>query len=242
LWVVNRIDRCQRIARKLDALCYHSRFILEDRKRRHEAVVAAFQQNDARAIAVTTQVCEMSLDLDADVLISEWAPITALIQRMGRCNRHAKAGEKERGAVYLYAPESESPYEKSDWEGVEGFVAKIADGDGVSQSRLEQLLEELGPQLRERSALCRFLRDGWWATSEPLRDIDDCRVTAVLDTHVATYRTLKQEKKPVDGLLISVPKKFGVQDWRLGKYVLCAPSSHYHPEYGFAETPYVAIC
>jgi CRISPR-associated endonuclease/helicase Cas3 len=38
-------------------------------------------------IALTTQVCEMSLDLSAALLVSEFAPLTSLIQRMGRCNR-----------------------------------------------------------------------------------------------------------------------------------------------------------
>jgi CRISPR-associated endonuclease/helicase Cas3 len=242
LWVVNTVERCQRIAKKLNALCYHSCFVLKDRKCRHDEVVAAFQQADRPAIAVTTQVCEMSLDLDADALISECAPITALIQRLGRCNRNAKVGEGKRGEAYLYAPESNSPYAESDMEGVNAFIAEIAGGGDISQSKLEALLEDLGPKFREKDALCRFLADGCWATSEPLRDIDDYRVTAVLDYDVEEYITLKKDKKPSNGLLISIPKKFGVQDWRLGKHILRAPSSHYKAEYGFSKTPYAVIC
>lgn len=94
LWVVNTVDRCQEQTqrlRKLNPICYHSRFTLDDRKDRHARVVGAFQSDEAKGLlAITTQVCEMSLDLDAQVLISEQAPIPSLIQRMGRCNRHAK--------------------------------------------------------------------------------------------------------------------------------------------------------
>ena len=62
LWVVNNVSRCQRLAQNLGALCYHSRFRLQDRNLRHKEVIAAFQEENTPVAAVTTQVCEMSLD------------------------------------------------------------------------------------------------------------------------------------------------------------------------------------
>src|SRR5262249_38319382 len=65
LWVVNVVSRSQELADRLEqelgvpVLCYHSRYRLEDRQRVHRATVDAFQEK-RRAIAVTTQVCEMS--------------------------------------------------------------------------------------------------------------------------------------------------------------------------------------
>ena len=129
LWVVNKVRVAQEVARQfgtvatpeglrtadgVPVLCYHSRFTLDDRKRWHGRVVNAFKRKEAEApqavLAVTTQVCEMSLDLDADVLITEEAPITALIQRMGRCNR--KTGVPQTvGEVYVYPPDDpKRPY------------------------------------------------------------------------------------------------------------------------------------
>ncbi|MDB5386476.1 MAG: CRISPR-associated helicase Cas3, partial [Planctomycetaceae bacterium] len=100
LWVVNQVRRAQDVvtalAEQLDAqsldvtidgrsiplCCYHSRFRLNDRKSRHQETVRAFQrervgEHPRPVLAIATQVCEMSLDLDADLLVTELAPITA---------------------------------------------------------------------------------------------------------------------------------------------------------------------
>ncbi|HEV3190629.1 MAG TPA: CRISPR-associated helicase Cas3', partial [Polyangiaceae bacterium] len=116
LWVVNTVRRCQELARVLRELTgepvgvYHSRFKLEDRQRRHRETIDTFRapvRGEPRAaIAVTTQVCEMSLDLDADALITEHAPISSLVQRFGRANRHLRRGPSFRAMLLTYTPES----------------------------------------------------------------------------------------------------------------------------------------
>jgi CRISPR-associated endonuclease/helicase Cas3 len=75
----------------------HSRFSLQDRRRwetmicgdKEKSVKGEFENpkpEDERIgkILVATQVVEASLDLDADVLFTEVAPLDALVQRMGR--------------------------------------------------------------------------------------------------------------------------------------------------------------
>lgn len=92
LWVSNTVDRCMEVIATLPAgvpaFVYHSRFRYIDRVRRHGDVIDAFKTPGA-VVATATQVAEMSLDLSADLLITDLAPIPALIQRLGRLNRRS---------------------------------------------------------------------------------------------------------------------------------------------------------
>ena len=54
---------------------------------RHKDLMRALKDTPGPALGVTTQVCEMSLDIDVDLLVTEDCPVTSLVQRMGRCNR-----------------------------------------------------------------------------------------------------------------------------------------------------------
>lgn len=67
---------------------YHSRFKYPDRVRKHRDIISAFSKPGG-CLAFCTQVAEMSLDISADVLFTEVAPIPSLIQRLGRLNRYA---------------------------------------------------------------------------------------------------------------------------------------------------------
>ncbi len=70
----------------------HSRYTLANRKEREAKIMAEFKNPKADdekegKILVATQVVEASLDIDADVLFTEIAPLDALVQRMGRVLR-----------------------------------------------------------------------------------------------------------------------------------------------------------
>ncbi|MGD3109460.1 CRISPR-associated helicase Cas3' [Streptomyces sp. YGL11-2] len=69
----------------------HARFPGDDREQRTQSVTAGLGRpgpRPLRRIVVATQVVEQSLDLDADVVISDLAPLALLLQRAGRCWRH----------------------------------------------------------------------------------------------------------------------------------------------------------
>lgn len=236
LWVVNKVARCQRLAKNLKALCYHSRFKLEDRKQRHTEVVSAFKNSPGPILAVTTQVCEMSLDLDAELLISETAPITSIIQRLGRLNRHARPGSERIGEAFFYPPQDDMPYSLEDLAGRDAFL-DVLEGKTASQSQLEELLEKYGPAEIERENYSAFLEDGPWAHPRELRDIADFTVNALLDSDVPRYFELLNQQKEIDGLLLPVPRQHARPHPRLGKFPLVAKSTHYHPEYGFFDHP-----
>ena len=240
LWVVNLVARCQESASRYEGICYHSRFRLDDRNDRHEEVIGRFKKgdNDNGVLAITTQVCEMSLDLDADILITEDAPITALIQRMGRCNRHARPGDNKTGTVIIYPPENRKPYDDKEWVGVEDFIKEI-DGKTVNQKELAMLLEKYGPRAPTIEKYAAFLESGPWAMAheESLWDEGNFTVQVILDGDIEKYLQLRKNKKPADGLLLPVPRRFAKRHERLGAWPPVADSVHYHPLYGFMDKP-----
>ncbi|MBU2447381.1 MAG: CRISPR-associated helicase Cas3' [Bacteroidetes bacterium] len=76
---------------------FHSRFTLEDRRKKELELIGKEFKNPkdetnetTPKILVATQVVEASLDIDADLLFTEIAPMDALVQRMGRVLRRHK--------------------------------------------------------------------------------------------------------------------------------------------------------
>lgn len=96
VWVRNAVDDAIAAvgllrARGVAASLLHARFALCDRKRIEAAELARFGREGigrAGRVLVATQVVESSLDLDFDVMVSDLAPMAALIQRAGRLWRH----------------------------------------------------------------------------------------------------------------------------------------------------------
>ncbi|MFE1395086.1 CRISPR-associated helicase Cas3' [Nocardiopsis alba] len=106
-------DRLSPLVRELygeeAALLLHSRFRTCDRARIEEAIRERFGTGtDPRrpGLLVATQVVEVSLDVDFDVLHTSAAPLEALLQRFGRVNRVGALGEPAPVIVHrpLYAP------------------------------------------------------------------------------------------------------------------------------------------
>ncbi len=216
LWVVNTVDRCLAISNRLaqalnvKVLTYHSRFRLCDRQRVHANTVKAFafQKDGDRkpAIAVTTQVCEMSLDLDADVLITEYAPISSLVQRFGRANRHLAKGQDFRAKLYAYKPPSNSPYDRQELVTAERFINELGSGD-ISQKRLAEALEKFANEERKADGLPSFFTSGYFAVAGNFRDTDEFSVPCILDRDLETVEQCIKYKKPYDGFVINVPRK-----------------------------------
>ena len=72
-------------------LC-HSRFSRQDRPIMDKAIEAQLgkQRPPGPLIVVGTQTLEQSLDIDADVLITDLCPMDVLLQRIGRLHRHTR--------------------------------------------------------------------------------------------------------------------------------------------------------
>jgi CRISPR-associated endonuclease/helicase Cas3 len=244
LWVVNQVSRAQAKATKLAGLgvpviCYHSRFKLNDRVDRHRETVEGIKAGKPAAVAVTTQVCEMSPDIDADLLVTEECPITSLIQRMGRCRRgRDELAAKGPGEILVYKPAEEKVYTKADLAGLPDFLKFLSSKDAVSQTDLETGLEQFGPKTADAPKLNSFLTSGPYALGgdDSFRDIEAFNVQAVLTSEVGAYLAAKKDEQP--GFVLPVPKKVKpTRDGRLPSYLFVADDRHYDPQTGFWDTP-----
>lgn len=75
-----------------DVTYYSSEFIREHRREKEAEIhelfsTDSFDADEPQRVLVSTQVCEISLDLSADLLLTDVAPIDALLQRAGRLHR-----------------------------------------------------------------------------------------------------------------------------------------------------------
>jgi len=89
---------------------HHARYARADRRLLDDAIEAAFglQRPHGGCVAAATQTVEQSLDLDADLLLTDLAPLDVLLQRIGRLHRHQKHSRPpgfETATVVVLVPE-----------------------------------------------------------------------------------------------------------------------------------------
>lgn len=123
---INQVNRAKYIYRELQGrhicdnlICYHSSFISKDRVKKEGIIRSLFKDPDHRkddelkileeynfrnsdaCVLVSTQVSELSLDISADVMYSEIAPIDSIVQRGGRLNRKGETPvDEQTGYAY----------------------------------------------------------------------------------------------------------------------------------------------
>jgi len=124
LWIENTVAEAQvsftLLAARAESLgiecgLLHSRFSKLDRQTNEAYWVRCFGQDGYASrqqrgrILVGTQVLEQSLDIDADFLVSRFAPTDMLLQRIGRLWRHADTPRPSaaRREAWLLAPDLE---------------------------------------------------------------------------------------------------------------------------------------
>ncbi|WP_200389215.1 hypothetical protein [Thiocapsa imhoffii] len=240
LWVVNDVERCQALAEQLqahDPVCYHSRFRGADRERRAAEMIRWCASDRGPLLLLASPLCEISLDLDVDVLISEETRLDALIRRMAHCRRTGGA-TSSLGEVFVYP---------------------IADPRIVASCR--QLLDTAGrTRVLSRADLeVQLAREAWELTSahpaapphrfQWQRQRDACAwkrtglasggeedsVLSVLDQDVTRWRPGRED------LLVPVPRALTRPDDRLPSHLRLAPASHYCARLGFRRSPPEAV-
>ncbi|MGV8138538.1 MAG: CRISPR-associated helicase Cas3' [Mangrovibacterium sp.] len=143
--------------RNANPILYHSRFTEPDKKDKEQELIDAlgkdaWRENRAKGIAILTQIGEMSINISADLMISELCPIDRLTQRAGRLCRFEKS---KVGELYVLVPRKNdlvypAPYGEYDkkakvWIPCEAFTktAEILETTLYNAEKLVKLLNQI---------------------------------------------------------------------------------------------------
>jgi CRISPR-associated endonuclease/helicase Cas3 len=86
-----------------DLMLIHGRFTFGDRSRLERRLTDT--KGTLPKILVATQIVEVSLDIDYDVMFTEACYPDSLVQRAGRINRRGNLGNNGEGLIRFFLPE-----------------------------------------------------------------------------------------------------------------------------------------
>ncbi len=127
LIIANHVSSAQKLFQTLsfyNPILLHSRFNKKDRRDREKALLS---DNKPRVV-IATQVIEVSLDIDYDIMFSEPAPIDALIQRFGRVFRKRTIIDEQTNIYIMDAQISTNNLYKK--ERVEKTIQELSERQG----------------------------------------------------------------------------------------------------------------
>ena len=238
LYVANTVARATAAFDRLGpewgprARLYHSRFKYEDRVRIQGEVLELFR-SPGPAFVAATQVCEMSLDISATLLISELAPFPSLVQRLGRLNRRCREPDKACPALIVEPPDPQ-PYDK------EALLRAAEELEPLDDQELSQ---------RNLADVLAGMQDGSYAERlMPLLSPDDLAGTepGMLRDGSVSFPVVREEDLPSSWngvtraelirltIPMLVPKSHDIRRWPRLRGMAVAPegSIHYDPMKG----------
>lgn len=148
----NTVDRAQEAYRRLQSklpphqvVLIHGRFNGRDRLRKEGDILAAtgLKSRERRStVVVSTQVVEVSLNIDLDVLFSDPAPLEALVQRLGRINRNRRA---DLAPAYIFSDpvDGQGVYLSKLVQAALSILQKYADGVPLRECLVGVWLDEI---------------------------------------------------------------------------------------------------
>jgi CRISPR-associated endonuclease/helicase Cas3 len=244
LWVTNSVQSCIDIYRKakeyiakldnpnIKHLIYHSRFRYKDRVKKHEQVIKAFADNEP-CLAVSTQVCEMSLDLSADLLVSAMAPAAALIQRLGRLNRKADEYAPEQFRVKhirtaIFYAWNGMPYTNEEMRTGTRLIEALKNFEAISQEDLANIAKEIALPIPQEEISSAWLEFDWETYPVPLRE-GGGTITVILNNDMAAIKEASEVNKRSfiqEAQAWSIPIRLmkGWETWKRCKFYLRAPN------------------
>ncbi len=154
LIVCNRVSKAQDLYKALEEdypfvkkMLIHSRFKRGRRSELEHLLKNEYNESKEACIVVSTQVVEVSLDISFDIMITECAPIDALIQRFGRV--HRKRTLQTIGTykpVYVLQPTSDENEAKPySLPVLQKSYEVLPGGEVLQENKLQQMIDEVYP-------------------------------------------------------------------------------------------------
>ena len=167
LVVLNRVSRAREVFKALiggkqplynreKVGLIHSRFRPVDRERHTKLLFANVDR-----IVIATQAVEAGVDVSARVLITELAPWSSLVQRMGRCNRQAEIDVAEVLWVDLQPKDEKDelllPYSKDEFAKARETLGNLTNASPKSLASVSvQEMSVVRPVIRRRDLVDLF--------------------------------------------------------------------------------------
>lgn len=204
---------------KINVILYHSRFTEPDKGAKEENIIRMLGRevwNDQKAsgIVIMTQIGEMSINISADIMISEICPIDRLTQRAGRMCRFDKT---KIGELYLLLPQKEerlypAPYGNYDmhsksWIPCDSLIktVNILETKIYNANALINMLNQVYQSNREYSPksisnaqyLKEYFMANWLINPKQKSDIDDTNINYWKSRDIPTQDTVFVQKPSI---------------------------------------------
>lgn len=253
LVVCNQVKRAQALYQKLAKdypkaikILLHGRFKREKRNQLEADLKNTYNESTEGCIVVSTQIVEVSLDISFDLMITECAPIDALIQRFGRINR--KRTEDTIGnykPIYVIKPSDNKldalPY---DLEILKSTYQTLPNGKLMKERNVQQMIDSV--YTNNRFVDIEFLsvfNNGQWQIKELwhnpksalLETLDIDSVTCIDEADRDIYEKSNYEEQSK----MEIPVSFrsigyaGLDKLRIGSKPYIIPSKAYDEKLGF---------
>ena len=252
LIVCNQVKRAQQL---YDAICeqypnvarmlIHSRFRRADRANLETALKHDFNTSYDACIVVSTQVVEVSLDISFDLMITECAPIDAMIQRFGRINRKRtdETIGKYKDIYVIQPPQNESDAKPYNLEVLQNSFDVLPNNKLLEETSLQNLIDMVYPIIDFKSIdwSGAIFKEGEWCIKELCHNAKSA-LLEVLDINSATcIRESDREaylNNPLDRMMLEIPVSYnsiaykGLPQMETGSLPFVIPDETYDNERG----------
>lgn len=238
LLVCNRVAHAQEVYEKvkqsypvIPALLLHSRFKRGERAQKEKLLIGKnnegnptfqFNTSNQACIVVSTQVVEVSLDISFDLMVTECAPLDAMIQRFGRINRvrNEHTIGKYKPVYVIKPPDAIGDAKPYSLEVLRSSYNQLPENSLLLETSIQQMIDAVFPviEMPEIEEHAIFKKTGEWTinrlTHRPksflLEQLDIDNVVCITKADEAAYQVANFEER----MQLEIPVRY----WSVRKF------------------------